>query len=301
MYVLTESEKKNIEDTVKTVKALANTDCSKFNKEVMLKKRKLESILDKAKQKVKENLSLDKDPFLKWLKVHGFEEFTFKGLINTVRQYITELGTKYKDTKWIKSTLIYAAMIAMGYGFRKVFETIAFRFFPGNALYLLDFVLDPLWICVVGPIVEEMSKYLSVKFKSTNEFFTIFNISEMSGYLFGGWGSSLPTSKFSFTTLLSSGNFIKAFAFLPLNIVSRFITVLMHTLTTKIISDKDSKIRSIGLRALVGMIIHILWNTFIHFLPFGGFLSFSTMTLIGIIYARYLHKKTSSQESNTLK
>lgn len=138
---------------------------------------------------------------------------------------------------------------------------------------LTSIIQSFLTTCIIAPIAEEITKYIAKKFNKTKEWNTAFNTFEYSEYCF--WGTSphqiSAPSPFMrpFIYNIATLGFGKALMYLPGILFFRIFAVFMHTTTSKIISDDKSVIKSPALRTLIGILIHVCWNSLAMFWPFS--------------------------------
>jgi len=112
-----------------------------------------------------------------------------------------------------------------------------------HTLFLLYFSKKVAWALtavIIAPLVEETGKFISIQQNSTMTYFIVFNIFEFGLYLYN---------------MLNDG-----FG-LPMIIIGRSMTVMMHGFTTLIQKDANNKGQQEGQLALIkGIFFHGLWN-----------------------------------------
>lgn len=109
----------------------------------------------------------------------------------------------------------------------------------------LSNLLYPFIVIILAPILEEISKYISIKVNSTYEFFIIFNVIEFSMYTIAYMNAGMPFLLIAFIRLLTVGLHLTT-------------TLIQSKFIKKSEESNDKKYEKIGL--FIGILVHALWN-----------------------------------------
>lgn len=215
---LKKNYKKNLKDIEnKLIKANINVE-------------KIKSIVKKHAENVKSDLGT-KDP-----------KIIAKSLVDNIHNSFAEVQREISIPEQIFLsiiTLVAVFVVCIGFQIFVVIMCIGLGLTPAISELIL--------IIFIAPLVEEYSKYLSVKYNYTGAYFIVFNSVEFFGYVF---------------RMLSAGmNPI-------MTIISRLLAVGMHAITTYIQysmrknakENKEDPEEASKLGLMIGIAIHFFWN-----------------------------------------
>lgn len=166
-----------------------------------------------------------------------------KNFSNDIKTQIKEffgIKDKLDPAKFTKDTMVAVVLFGL---------LIFISVFLSNILVL---ILGPWWgrilaICLVLPLIEEYSKYISVELNNAGQFLIVFNIVEFFGYVLIFYIAGIPL----------------------LTIISlRIAVVIMHSITTYILFKTNREKGNMNVAFLCAFLIHAIWNTGAVLIPF---------------------------------
>lgn len=288
MHILSEAEKYTIDNIVLTCKDVIKTNKpdETFNK---LKKNYKKSIA-----RYKKSLNLLEQNGLSVVKLNTKISDTFGDLSDDQKRDLSIQGIMKTISIWFKNffkkdflngNVVKAILID---NFIRATLTGIFAVICNidlNTMRSGSLLLDVLFIGILGPLSEEISKFCALKTDSQGSFLIIFGISEFLGY----------TLKYGILKFLTGGI---SFYSLTMYIAIRWIGVMIHTLTMKIQANPDKRY-STSTKFTLGYIVHATWNTMcVLGLILGDVYSFTTVvfglsfiSLMGKIMDKILNKQ----------
>ena len=183
-------------------------------------------------------------------KIKNIEEYSILGLIKEAFNYSKEAVVEFLKTtnskEFLKTSVTILLYFMVPYCNRTLLKYIG-RYFG----YRFELLYGAM---IVGPIVEETYKFLTIKLNRTGLGWLLFNIGEFRYYINLTGGFSLEN--------------------IP-NMIIRLVCVLAHTLYTKLLTDKDTP------RGL-NVILHFFSNSpfysnLIHFFSEIGYIKFGEL------------------------
>ena len=292
MYRLSETEKYSISTLVSICKDVVKTNNP--NKTFNTLKKKYKKSKDKYKKDMellkKNNIPVDElqaniQKTFGGLSDNEKRDLSIQGILKTISNWIKKIPEDFTNRKLLKALIIdtfirgsLTGIFAVLCGFNLTTMTTG------------SFILDVLFIGILGPLSEEISKFCALKADSQGSFLVVFAIPEFIDY----------TIKYGILKFLAGG--ISVYG-LTMYIVIRWIGVMIHTLTMKIQSNPDSRYSS-ATKFSLGYIVHITWNiicvlaiTLDAYSFLGVLFGLSFIHLMGKIMDRVLNKESMFSNS----
>ena len=276
VYRLTESDEKTTREITSICKDVVDTVNPKEVYNRALKRRKLVSKKLKIYEEHLMSLGIDINKAKDYIKgeVKGF---SIKDIILTIKKYWKErvnVNVQNRGKAW--SMFFYMLFAYM------IFSSILYRLgvSKDQARYLLT---------IVGaPLIEEASRYYSIKAGITEDFWYVFNVMEFTQYVVIPFIGFI-IGKVSIVTL-------------GISLIVRFIAVMMHTFNTMVQKSELNK-GNTSRGYLIGVLVHFIWNAILsplagnsynlRSLAVSGIGGIGLLKLVGVIYEKILNKKES--------
>ena len=299
---LTENEKQSVKEEIKDIQFGVNADPNKVEKLCTKYDDRSKKFITRVKNFFKDNGVPDEKYPEYYIKSH-MDDFSIGGIFRTIKQWIKELIMMPNWKKLIASGLLVGIIYwgfttGVYYAISELFNsypvlTSGLSKLAGlvniNQVMIPQFIRTFIMLVFACPIAEESMKFIAQDFNLTKEFWGLFNLHEFFRYTIYNWEGSLfrNIAMFDYKTAIIS---------LPVQVFNRILAVMMHTTTTKILADNQSKIKSKDLRFVIGILCHMLWN-FVY-VCLGGTaivgVSYAMLGLTGFLYVykKLLRKKT---------